>query len=116
LGTRCCGSCKREHCTSDALYMEAFQATNNAIEHASSDELRDWYSAASALAWSKYEEEHAACMKASAELTAMYKHDYVFRRAVRETSNRRSVFARAITQGMEQFYKRVNAGGVSHGR
>ena len=105
-----CKSCRRDSCARVSLLDAAFKATNAALEHSSSDELRDWFSGASALAWMRFDAENEACNKASDEIVMMYKHEAVFIRAKGETRDRRERFAQAIALGMQQAYSNKQCG------
>ena len=105
-----CKSCRRDNCASVELFDAAFQATNNAIEHSSSDDLRDWFSGAATLAWMRSDAEREACNKASDAIVMMYKHEAVFIRAKGETRERRERFSKAIALGMAQAYNNKQCG------
>ena len=105
-----CKSCRRDSCARVSLLDAAFKATNDALEHSSSDELRDWFSGASTLAWMRFDAENEACNKASDEIVVMYKHEAVFIRAKGETRERRERFAHAIAGECGRFTTTSNAG------
>ena len=105
-----CKSCRRDNCARVSLLDAAFKATSDALEHSSSDELRDWFSGASTLAWRRFDAENEACNKASDEIVVMYKHEAVFIRAKGETRERRERFAQTIAVGMAQVYSNKQCG------
>ena len=75
-----------------------------------SDELRDWFSGAAALAWMRSDAERETCNKASDAIVMMYKHEAVFIRAKGETRERRERFSKAIALAIAQVYNHKQCG------